>query len=198
MKDEGSSSKIMQPAPSGVFENLDRVLLNVGTIQSRVVEMAREIDRDFAGRELTVVALMDGALFFVADLLRALNLPVKLYTLTVSSYHGGMSSSGRVQLAQNLPFDLKARRVLLIDDILDTGLTLATVISRITEQCQPDTLRTAVLLRKDRKRECEVKADYVGFDIADEFVVGYGMDYNGHYRNLPCIGILNPDNLPKL
>ena len=180
---------------AGVLSELDRVLLSTAAIQSRVVELAQEIERDFTGRELTVVALMDGALFFVADLLRALNLPVKLHTLTVSSYHGGTKSSGRVHLAQELPFDLHARRVLLIDDILDTGLTLATVISRITAQCQPDTLRTAVLLRKDRKREREIKADYVGFDIADEFVVGYGMDYLGHYRNLPCIGILNPDTL---
>ena len=181
---------------SGVLSSLDRVLLDTTVIQRRIQQMAADIQRDFAGKELCVVSLMDGALFFVADLLRSIDMPVRLFTLTVSSYHGGTVSSGRVNLAQKLPFDLKARHVLLIDDILDTGLTLATVIDRIREECHPDTLRTAVLLRKDRARDRDVNADYVGFDIANEFVVGYGMDYKGHYRNLPCIGILNPDNLP--
>ena len=174
---------------------MERVLLDAGTIQRRVAEMAAEIERDFAGRELSVVTLMDGALFFVADLLRAIDLPVRLHTLTVSSYHGGTSSSGRVNLARQLPFDLTTHHVLLIDDILDTGLTLATVRERILAECKPETLRVAVLLSKRREREREVPVDYAGFDIEDEFVVGYGMDYQGHYRNLPCIGILNPERL---
>lgn len=182
---------------AGVLSSLERVLYDAATIQQRVAQMARDIERDCAGRELTVVALMDGALFFVADLLRNFSLPVRLYTLSVSSYHGDTRSTGRVQLAQQLPFDLEARHVLLIDDILDTGLTLATVQERLLDQCRPDTLRTAVLLSKQRPREREVRVNYVGFDIADEFVVGYGMDYQGHYRNLPCIGILNPSQLPK-
>ena len=185
----------MSPPSFGVLADLDRVLLNKDVIQLRVEAMARQIERDFDGRELCVVTLMDGALFFVADLLRHIGLPVKLHTLTVSSYHGGTSSSGRVQLAQRLPFDLAARHVLLIDDILDTGLTLATVKERIIEECKPETLRVAVLLSKRRQREREVATDYVGFEIDDEFVVGYGMDYRGHYRNLPCIGILNPEGL---
>jgi hypoxanthine phosphoribosyltransferase len=182
---------------AGVLSSLERVLFEATLIQDRVAQMAHEIERDCAGRELTVVALMDGALFFVSDLLRNINVPVRLYTLSVSSYHGSTASTGRVQLAQKLPFDLEARHVLLIDDILDTGLTLATVQERLLEQCQPVTLRTAVLLSKRRIREREVSVDYVGFDIADEFVVGYGMDYQGHYRNLPCIGILNPNQLPQ-
>ncbi|MCE9518896.1 MAG: hypoxanthine phosphoribosyltransferase [Verrucomicrobia bacterium] len=187
----------MSKAIAGVLSSLDRVLLNSETIQRRVADMAREIERDFAGGELSVVTLMDGALFFVADLLRSIDLPVRLHTLTVSSYHGGTNSTGRVQMAQTLPFDLTTRRVLLIDDILDTGLTLATVRERILEECKPDTLRVAVLLSKRRQREREVPVDYAGFEIDDEFVVGYGMDYQGHYRNLPCIGILNPSRLPQ-
>lgn len=179
----------------GVISNLERVLLDAGTIQRRVAEMAAEIRRDLGGRELSVITLMDGALFFVADLLRLIDLPLRLHTLTVSSYHGGTTSSGRVHLAQSLPFDLKTRHVLLIDDILDTGLTLATVRDRILEECRPETLRVAVLLSKRRRREREVPVDYTGFEIDDEFVVGYGMDYQGHYRNLPCIGILNPGKL---
>lgn len=187
----------MSEAVAGLLSSLERVLLDAATIQRRVADMARRIADDFKGRELSVVTLMDGALFFVADLLRAIDLPVRLHTLTVSSYHGGTKSTGRVQLARALPFDLTTRHVLLIDDILDTGLTLATVRDRILAECAPETLRVAVLLSKRRPREREVPVDYVGFEIDDEFVVGYGMDYQGHYRNLPCIGILNPLHPPR-
>src|SRR4051812_45848794 len=171
----------MSSRVAGVLSSLERVLFEPETIQQRVAQMADEIERDYTGRELTVVALMDGGIFFVADLLRNINIPVRLHTLSVSSYHGALASTGRVQLAQRLPFDLAARHVLLIDDILDTGLTLATVQERLREESQPETLRTAVLLSKRRNRERDVVVDYVGFEIPDEFVVGYGMDYQGHY-----------------
>ena len=180
---------------AGVLSSLERVLFDAAVIQQRVAQMAADIERDYTGRELTVVAIMDGALFFVADLLRNISVPVRLHTLSVSSYHGATASTGDVKLAPMLPFDLAGQHVLLIDDILDTGLTLATVQERLREQCRPQTLRTAVLLNKQRTRIREATAEYVGFDIEDEFVVGYGMDYQGHYRNLPCIGVLNPDIL---
>lgn len=180
---------------AGVLSSLERVLYDAVAIQERVAQMAREIERDCAGREITVVALMDGALLFVADLLRNFTLPVRLFTLSVSSYHGATASTGRVKLAETLPFNLEAQHVLLIDDILDTGLTLGTVQDRLREECRPLSVRTAVLLSKQRQREREVAVDYVGFDIPDEFVVGYGMDFQGHYRNLPCIGVLDPSKL---
>ncbi len=186
----------MSAGVAGILSSVERILLDEVAIRQRVGELAGRIRNDFAGRELTVVALMDGALFFVADLLRDVTLPVRLHTLSVSSYHGGTSSTGQVQLALELPFDLRGRDVLLIDDILDTGLTLGTVQTRILSECEPASLRTAVLLSKQRPREREVGVDYIGFEIADEFVVGYGMDYQGHYRNLPCIGILDPARLP--
>ena len=182
----------MSEQVSGVLSNLERVLLDSAQIQARVAELAQAIGRDFAGQELTVVVLLDGALFFVADLVRQIDLPVRLYSLTVSSYHGGTVSSGRVEMEPQFPFDLKGRHVLLVDDILDTGLTLSSVIEKLKIAGPPATLRTAVLLSKKRVRDREVVADYVGFDIEDEFVVGYGMDYQAHYRNLPCIGVLNP------
>lgn len=185
----------MSAPVAGVLSDLKRVLLDPQAIQERVRQMAGQIARDFAGRELSVVTLMDGALFFVADLLRSIELPVRLHTLTVSSYHGGTTSSGRVQLAKELPFDLRTRHVLLIDDILDTGLTLGTVRERIITECRPETIKVAVLLSKRRPRALEVPVEYTGFEIADEFVVGYGMDFRGHYRNLPCIGILEPPAL---
>jgi len=181
---------------AGILSSLERVLLEPEVIHGRVREIAAEIERDFAGTELNVVTLLDGALFFVADLVRSIqHLPIRLHTMSVSSYHGNTTSSGRLNMAETLPFALGGRDVLLIDDILDTGLTLATVQARLLEEGQPASLRTAVLLRKERPREPDVPVDYVGFDIADEFVVGYGMDYRGHYRNLPCIGILNPDKI---
>lgn len=180
---------------AGVLSDLESVLIDAEAIRQRVQALAAEIQADFGPGELSVVALMDGSLFFVADLLRHLDLPLHLHTLTVSSYHGGTSSSGRVNMAESLPFSLKTKRVLLIDDILDTGLTLSSVQQRLLKDCQPEIMRTAVLLRKQRPREQDASAEYVGFDIADEFVVGYGMDYQGRYRNVPYIGILNPSKL---
>ena len=176
---------------AGVLSSLERVLLDAEVIQRRVADLAFEIEKDHAGGEISVVALMDGAIFFVADLLRRINLPVQVHTLSVRSYHGGTSSTGHIEMPPKFPFALHGRRVLLIDDILDTGLTLGTVRDRILEECQPESLRVAVLLDKNHPRVLEVPVDYVGFKIADEFVVGYGMDYKGHYRNLPCIGILS-------
>ncbi len=180
---------------AGLLSSVERILLDEDAIRQRVSEMAGRIRSDFAGGELTVVALMDGALFFVADLLRDITLPVRLHTLSVSSYHGAARSSGRVHLAQRLPGGLEGRDVLLADDILDTGLTLSTIQEELRTQCRPARLRTAVLLNKRRPREREVAVDYTGFEIEDEFVVGYGMDYQGHYRNLPCIAVLNPSLL---
>jgi hypoxanthine phosphoribosyltransferase len=182
----------MSEGIAGVLSSLERIVFEAETIQNRVAALAALVVEEFRGQELDVVALMDGALFFVADLLRSVPLPVRVHTMSVRSYHGGTSSTGTVQLLQQLPTGLEGRKVLLIDDILDTGLTLATVQDQIRLTCRPGLLRTAVLLRKDRPRDREVPVDYVGFDIPDEFVVGYGMDYQGHYRNLPCIGVLNP------
>lgn len=183
----------MSDTIAGVLSSLEKIVLDEKTIQQRVAEIAAQIVRDYAGAELDVVALMDGALFFVVDLLRSVPLPVRVHTVSVRSYHGGTSSTGTVQLLQRLPEGLDGRTLLLIDDILDTGLTLATVQDQLLAACRPASLRTAVLLRKDRPRVREPQVEYVGFDIPDEFVVGYGMDYQGHYRNLPCIGVLGAE-----
>lgn len=181
----------MPKVVTGVFADLERVLLSAEQIQTRVAGMAAELNRVFAGRTVSVVALMDGALFFVADLLRHLEMPVRLYTLSASSYQGGTTSSGEVRMNWPAGLDFKGADVLLLDDILDTGLTLSVLRDKIAAQ-QPATLRTGVLLAKKRERVREVVVEDVGFEIEDEFVVGYGMDYQGRFRNLPCIGILNP------
>lgn len=178
-------------SPSGVLHDLERVLFSADAIHARVGELAAQIERDYAGRELTVVVLMDGALFFVADLLRRIRLPVRLVTLAASSYHGGTRSTGQIELHWPAGLDFAGADLLLLDDILDTGLTLAVLHDKL-QATGPATLRTGVLLRKRRPREREVGVDYLGFEIEDEFVVGYGMDYQGRFRNLPCIGILQP------
>ncbi|MBX7211991.1 MAG: hypoxanthine phosphoribosyltransferase [Verrucomicrobiaceae bacterium] len=179
----------MTLSPTGIMSDLDRVLIDADAIRRRVTALAAQVAADFAGQTITVVAIMDGGLFFVADLLREIDLPVRLHTLSASSYHGGTQTSGELRLNWPAALDLAGHHVLLLDDILDTGLTLAAVQEKIRAQ-QPAALRTGVLLGKKRKRLREAAAEYVGFEIEDEFVVGYGMDYQGRFRNLPCIGIL--------
>lgn len=182
---------IMLPHSTGVLSDLDRVLLDAPSIQSRIAAMAREVAADFEGKVITVIAIMDGGLFFVADLLRAIDLPMRLVTMSASSYHGTTKSGGTVHLPWPAALDLKDQHVLLLDDILDTGLTLGAVQDRLKLEGAA-TIKTGVLLKKRREHAREVAVDYVGFEIEDEFVVGYGMDYQGRFRNLPCIGILKP------
>ncbi len=169
--------------------DLHSVLLDAPSIQARITAMADEIKRDYAGREITLIAIMDGGLLFVADLMRQLDMPVRLVTMSASSYHGSTKSSGEVKLPWPEGLDLKGQNVLLLDDILDTGLTLSVLIERLKLE-GTDSIKCGVLLKKRRVQAREVAVDYVGFEIEDEFVVGYGMDYNGRFRNLPCIGIL--------
>ncbi|MEQ1747817.1 MAG: hypoxanthine phosphoribosyltransferase [Prosthecobacter sp.] len=176
---------------TGILSDLDRVLLSAEEIRARVAEMAAQIESDYADKVITVVVLMDGALFFVSDLLRQIDLPIRLVTLGASSYHGGTESSGQVKIQWPTGASFAGENVLLLDDILDTGLTLSALRDRLLIE-KPASLRTAVLLDKKRPRSHDCPLDYCGFEIADEFVVGYGMDYQGRFRNLPCIGILKP------
>ena len=179
------------PAPTGVLSDLDRILLDAESIRTRVTALAGQIESDYAGKVITVVVLMDGALFFVADLLRQINLPMRIVTLGASSYHGSTESSGEVKLNWPSGVEFTGLDVLLLDDILDTGLTLHALQTRLLFE-KPASLKTGVLLDKKRPRDHPVPLDYCGFEIGDDFVVGYGMDYQGRFRNLPCIGILKP------
>lgn len=173
-----------------MHEDIERVLVDEDVIVKRVALMGEKILEAFGGEEFVVVVILKGALVFTADLLRQLPVKLEIETLNVASYHGGTESSGKVDfLDRNLP-DVKGRRVLLIDDILDTGRTLHAVGARMREQGAVE-VKTCVLLSKDRERAEEVEADFVGFVIGDEFVVGYGLDYEGRYRNLPYVGVLN-------
>jgi hypoxanthine phosphoribosyltransferase len=172
--------------------DLERILFDEATIHLRLDELAARISDDYADRELTVVAILNGSVILLADLLRRIPLPLKLDCLSVASYHGATKSLGELIFREvSLP-DIAGRHVLILDDILDSGLTLATVRQKL-EAAGPLSVRICVLLKKKRARVRYVEPDYVGFEIADEFVVGYGLDYMERYRNLPCIGVLRKE-----
>jgi hypoxanthine phosphoribosyltransferase len=172
--------------------HLERILYDETTIHRRLDELAAQITADYRDRELTVLAILNGSLILMADLLRRIPLPLKLDCLNVASYHGGTKSSGDLLIRQVLVPDIAGRHVLILDDILDSGLTLATIREKL-EAATPLSIRICVLLEKKRARVRTVEPDYVGFEIADEFVVGYGLDYMEQYRNLPCIGVLRKE-----
>ena len=167
-----------------------RILISAAEIAARLDALAAEITGYYTGKPLTVLAILNGSLVFAADLLRRIPLPLRLECLSVASYHGGTESSGSVTFLQNALPDVAGRHVLILDDILDTGRTLHAVRQRLLAEATPLSVRVAVLLRKEKPRAQPLDADYVGFDIGDAFVVGYGLDHEGHYRNLPDVRVL--------
>jgi hypoxanthine phosphoribosyltransferase len=172
------------------------VLFHESTIMSRLDELAGQISSDYEGKDLTVVAVLNGSLMFGADLLRRMEMPLRLDCLSVSSYHGA-STTGVVRFNQvHLP-DVHNRHVLLLDDILDSGHTLHAIRDKLMTETSPLSIKICVLLRKDVPRQRELEADYVGFDIANEFVVGYGLDYMERFRNLPYIGVISDEAITK-
>jgi hypoxanthine phosphoribosyltransferase len=176
--------------------DLDRVLFDEPAIHRRLDDIAAQISKDYRERELTVIAVLHGSLMFVADLLRRIPLPLKLECLSVASYHGKTQTSGEVIFRQITLPDIAGRDVLILDDILDSGHTLA-AIREALETAKPQSMRVCVLLSKKKQRAREVETDYVGFEIEDEFVVGYGLDFRERYRNLPYIGVLRRELLDQ-
>ena len=177
-------------------DDLDRILFDEATILARLDQIAAKIVADYSDRELTVIAVLNGSLIFMADLLRRIPLPLKLDCLSVASYHGGTKSSGEVVFKQVALPDVEGRHILILDDILDSGQTL-NAIRRKLEQAKPLSIRVCVLLEKKIQRAAPMHADYVGFEIGNEFVVGYGLDYMERYRNLPCIGVLRNELIAR-
>ena len=172
--------------------DLERVLFDQPAILRRLDEIAAQISEDYRDRELTVIAVLNGSLMFMADLLRRIPLPLKLDCLSAASYHGKAQTSGEVIFKQVAPPDVQDRHILILDDILDSGHTLAAIREKL-ETAKPRSVRLCVLLQKKKARARPVDADYVGFEIEDEFVVGYGLDFMERYRNLPCIGVLRKE-----
>lgn len=169
---------------------IERILITDEQIARRVKSLARAIERDFRGREMVVVSLLNGTVMFLADLIRHLNLPLRLDFIGVSSYGSG-TESGELVFTKELRLDVRGRDVLLVDDILDTGNTLSRVLPKL-ERLEPRRIRTCVLLDKPSRRVEKIHADHVGFAIPDLFVVGYGLDFAERYRNLPFVGVLHP------
>jgi hypoxanthine phosphoribosyltransferase len=171
-------------------DEVEKILITDKQLARRIKTLAREIERDFRGHEMVVVSLLNGTVLFLADLIRHLNLPLRLDFIGVSSYGAG-TESGELVFTKELRLDVRGRDVLLVDDILDTGKTLSRVIPKL-EALKPRRIKTVVLLDKPARRTHDVEADFVGFEIPDFFVIGYGLDFAERYRNLPFVGVLHP------
>jgi hypoxanthine phosphoribosyltransferase len=167
-----------------------RVLLPAARIQTRILELAAEIDRDYPEGPVYLVGILKGACFFLADLARAMKTPARLEFVGISSYGRGKSSSGEVKLTKDLDVSVEGHDVIVVEDIVDSGITLSYLV-QVFQQRRPRSLRIATLLDKPDRRQRPVNVDYVGFQIPDEFVVGYGLDYAEDYRNLPDVCVLS-------
>jgi hypoxanthine phosphoribosyltransferase len=166
-----------------------RVLLSAAQISARIEEMAAQIDRDYPEGPVYLIGILKGAYIFLADLARAIKTPTRIEFLGISSYGRGKTSSGEVQLTKDLDVSIQGHHVIVVEDIVDSGITL-TYLLQVFAQRKPTSLRIATLLDKPERRQRPVQVDYVGFKIPDEFVVGYGLDYAEDYRNLPDVCIL--------
>jgi hypoxanthine phosphoribosyltransferase len=173
-----------------MLDDIAKILFHEGTILVRLDELAAQITDDYRDKELTVIAVLNGSFMFMADLLRRVPLPLRVDCLSVSSYHGGTETSGTVTFDQNTLPDINGRHVLILDDILDSGLTLHAITAKLHAEAKPLSIRSCVLLANRKVRAVEEQAHYVGFEIGDEFVVGYGLDFQERYRNLPFVGVL--------
>jgi hypoxanthine phosphoribosyltransferase len=171
--------------------DLERVLLDEATIRGRLAELAGEIERDYQGRDLLLVGVLKGAVMVMADLSRALGRHVETDWMAVSSYGSGTQSSGVVRILKDLDTDITGRNVLVVEDIIDTGLTLSWLVANLRSR-GPASVEICALLRKPEAAKTAVEVRYVGFDIPNEFVVGYGLDYAERYRNLRVVGTLAP------
>ncbi|MGI8680763.1 MAG: hypoxanthine phosphoribosyltransferase [Mycobacteriales bacterium] len=173
-------------------DDIESVVVSEKEIAAKVEELAAAIDADYAGRELVLVGVLKGAIMVMADLARALTLPVTLDFMAVASYGSATSSSGVVRILKDLDRDIDGRDVLVVEDIIDSGLTLSWLL-RYLRSRGPGTLEVCALLRKPEAIQVDVPVAYMGFDIPNVFVVGYGLDYAQRYRNLPYVGTLRPE-----
>ncbi len=168
---------------------LNGVMYTAQEINSKVKEVAKKIENDYAGQELIVVGILKGASIFCADLIREIDLDVRMDFMVVSSYGSSTSSSGTVKIIKDLDIDIENKNVLIVEDIIDSGLTLSSLVDALKTR-KPKSLKLCTLLDKPQRRTSDIKVDYVGYVIEDKFIVGYGIDYAEKYRNLPYIGIV--------
>ena len=172
------------------------ILIDEEPLQARIAELGAEISRDYAGRDLLLVGVLKGAVFFLADLMRELSVPCEIDFMAISSYGAGTDSSGVVRILKDLDMNIAGRDVLVVEDIIDSGLTLSYLMRSLTAR-KPASLEVCTLLTKPERREIDVPVRYVGFEIPNRFVIGYGLDFAERYRNLPYVAVLHPDLIPE-
>lgn len=172
-----------------MLNDLERVMFDEKTIAERIAELGQEITRDYAGKDIVVVGILKGSVVFFSDLIRQIKLPLNIDFIVASSYGDGAETSGRVNIKKDLEKDIAGRDVLLVEDIIDSGVTMNCLMDILNKR-QPSSVKLCALLTKEPRRQIPVKIDYCGFDVPDEFLVGYGLDYAEKYRNLPVIGVL--------
>jgi hypoxanthine phosphoribosyltransferase len=180
---------------SGLHPDVGAVLVSADDLERRIGELGADVSSDYAGKELLLVGVLKGAVFFIADLMRELTVPCEVDFMAISSYGASTDSSGVVRILKDLEQSIEGRDVLVVEDIVDSGLTLS-YLMRTLRARRPASLEICALLTKPERREIEVPVRYVGFEIPNRFVIGYGLDYAERYRNLPYIGVLRDELLP--
>ena len=180
----------------GMDEDVLKILVSQEQLQQKVAQMGREISRDYAGKNLLLVSILKGSVVYMADLMRAITIPCNIDFMVVSSYGKNTETSGLVKIIKDLDQDLSGKDVLIVEDILDTGVTLSKLKPMLRLR-NPASIRIAAILDKPTRRKADIHADYLGFEVPDEFVVGYGLDYDEKYRNLPYVGVLKPEVYQK-
>ncbi len=187
----------MTAGANGVYmydENVERVLISKESIEKRTAELAAQITEEYRGKRLIMICVLTGAMVFFADLIRKIDIPIEVDTIVASSYGAGMTTSGSVRISKDIKYDISGKNVILVEDIIDTGVTLKTLTKMLATR-MPESLKVCSLLDKPSRRKVDFEGDYVGFKIPDEFVVGYGLDYAEKYRNLPEVCTLKPEKV---
>ncbi|HJB59142.1 MAG TPA: hypoxanthine phosphoribosyltransferase [Candidatus Faecalibacterium faecipullorum] len=174
-------------------DDIQTVLVSEEQLRAKVAELGARISRDYAGKDLLLVSILKGAVVFMADLMRAVTIPCSIDFMVVSSYGGtNTESTGLVKIVKDLDADLSGREVLIVEDVLDTGVTLSNLVPMLRMR-HPNSVKICAILDKPARRKTSITADYRGFEVPDAFVVGYGLDYDEKYRNLPFVGVLKPE-----
>ena len=175
-----------------IENDIAEILIGTEELQARVAELGRQISEDYRGRNPLLICLLRGAVVFLSDLIRSIDIPLEMDFMAISSYGASTESSGVVRLVMDLRSNIMGRDVLIVEDIVDSGRTLAYILDNLQTR-RPADIKVCALLSKPTRREIQVELDYLGFEIPDKFVVGYGLDYAENYRNLPFIGVLRPE-----
>lgn len=177
-------------------DDIEEILLTEKDLQKAVKKLGKQISTDYEGKNLMLVAVLKGSVIFMADLMRAITIPISIDFMSVSSYGGGVKSTGIVKIIKDLDHDISGYDVLIVEDILDSGLTLS-YLTNVLRQRKVNSIKIATLLDKPERRQVDIKPDYTCFVVPDKFVVGYGLDYDQKYRNLPYVGIVKPEVYTK-